>query len=60
MNKNFLGNIKKLKDLIDIKINEIEENRNLLIVDRGTIDPMIRTSIVAQILNEKKNLIQLF
>ena len=54
MNKNFLSNIKKLKDLIDIKINEIEENRNLLIVDRGTIDPMIRTSIVAQILNEKK------
>jgi len=56
MNKNFLSNIKKLKDLIDIKINEIEENRNLLIVDRGTIDPMIRTSIVAQILNEKKKL----
>ena len=54
MNKNFLSNIKKLKDLIDIKINVIEENRNLLIVDRGTIDPMIRTSIVAQILNEKK------
>ncbi len=56
MNEKFLSNIKKLKDLIDIKINEIEENRNLLIVDRGTIDPMIRTSIVAQILNERKKL----
>ena len=51
MNENLLSNIIKLKDLIDIKINEIEENRNLLIVDRGTIDPMIRTSIVALDMN---------
>jgi len=56
MENSFFNNITKLKKKLDIKVKNYGQNNNLLIVDRGTIDPIIRSSIVAQILNEKKGL----
>ena len=56
MENSFFNNIAKLKKKLDIKVKNYQQNNNLLIVDRGTIDPIIRSSIVAQILNEKKKL----
>ena len=55
MDNNFLRNIAELENYLDIQIDYKPTNKNLLIVDRGTIDPMIRSSLVAQILNEKQN-----
>ena len=46
----------QLSKLIDVKVNSKNTNNSILVIDRGNIDPIIRSSLVAQILNKIKNL----
>ena len=46
--------INQFLELNKLKFSNYKTNDNILIVDRGRIDPIIRSSIVAEIFNKKK------
>jgi hypothetical protein len=53
MNENLL---KQLSKYLDIKVEDRNTNESILVVDRGNIDPIIRSCLVSQILNKVKKL----
>ena len=48
--------INQFLELNKLKFSNYKTNDNILIVDRGRIDPIIRSSIVAEIFNKKKKI----
>ncbi len=48
--------INQFLELNKLKFSNYKTNDNILIVDRGRIDPIIRSSIVAEIYNKKKKI----
>jgi len=48
--------INKLSKLLDIEIKTKNTTDNILLIDRGNIDPVIRGCLVSQVVNDVKNL----